>query len=63
MENKEKKAIDLLRDLRGYVKDSSGLSVSEAVYTTAAQAMRNAADAMEAKDRLLAEVDEFLRTN
>lgn len=59
----ENKAIELLRRLRGYVKDSSGVGISTLAYIPPAQAMRNAADEMERKDALLAEIDIFLSTH
>lgn len=53
-------AIKYLRELRKYVRDSSGLESIHAVYIPPAQQMRNAADEMERKDALLREIDEFL---
>lgn len=59
---KDGEAIDLLKRIRRYVNDSSGFGVMTLVYIPPAQAMRNAADEMEAKDALLREVDNFLST-
>jgi len=59
----ENKAIELLRQLRSYVNDSSGVGTMTLAYVSPAQAMRNAADEMERKDALLREIDEFLQAN
>lgn len=56
----EEKATELLRRLRRYVNDSSGVRTTSLVYIPPAQAMRNAANEMESKDALLREIDEFL---
>jgi len=55
-------AIKLLRRIRKYVSGSSefGAHISNAVYISSAQQLRNQANEMEAKDRLLAEIDQFL---
>lgn len=64
----ENKAIELLKKLRGYVNPSSGnigygAIATNAVYIHPAQALRNEADAIEAKEKLLKEIDEFLKDN
>jgi hypothetical protein len=61
----ENKAIEYLKILRSWVNYSSsnganfGISTN-AVYIPPAQVLRNSADEMENKDRLLKEIDEFL---
>lgn len=56
-------AIKLLQALRAMTKDSSATGFTNAIYITPAQQMRNAADEIERKDRLLAEIDQFLKEN
>ena len=57
----ENKAIELLKQLRSYEKNNTQTVLT--VNLTPAQAMRNAADAMERKDALLREIDSFLLDN
>lgn len=59
----ENEAKELLRKLRRYVSDNSGSVITNLMYISPAQAMRNVADAMEAKDALLREIDQFLERN
>lgn len=54
------KAISLLISARRYMDYSGGASIVHAVYISPAEQMRRAADQMEAKDRLIREIDEFL---
>lgn len=61
MENK--KAIELLRALRGLTVTRYGGGITTLAYISPSQQMRNAADEMERKDRLLAEIDQFLLEN
>lgn len=60
----ENKAIEYLRELRKYVSNfNDGAIITNAVYITPAQQLRNSADEMEAKERLLREIDDFLQAN
>ena len=56
----EDKAIELLKKVRPYLNNHSGFATTSAVYITPAQSLRNSADAMEAEEALIREVDEFL---
>lgn len=54
------KALELLRRARPYLSNHSGFSVTNAVYVSPAQSMRNAADDIEREVALIREIDEFL---
>lgn len=60
---KEEKAIEYLKILRSWVGFTSEANIgisTNAVYITPAQQLRNSADEMERKDKLLKEIDDFL---
>jgi hypothetical protein len=60
----ENKALELLKKIRPYVRNGNGGAIAvHAVYISPAQQLRNQADEMEAKERLLYEVDQFLMSN
>ena len=62
---KEEQAIKYLKELRSWVSFSSGANFgisTNAIYITPAQQLRNSADEMERKDKILKEIDEFLTT-
>lgn len=56
----ESKAKELLRNLRQYVHHSNGVRTTTLAYIPPSTVLRNAADEMERKDALLAEIDRFL---
>lgn len=58
-QEKAELAIKLLRSARRYLT-SSGPQAMNAIYIPPAQAMRNAADALEAQDSLIRAIDDFL---
>lgn len=59
----ENKALELLRRLRPLINNQSGAYAMNAVYISPSQQLRNEADAMDAKERLLREIDDFLAEN
>ncbi len=60
--NKETKAIELLRKIRPLIQ-GSGPTMMQAIYRSPAAQMRIAADELEAQEKLIREVDEFLKAN
>jgi len=62
MEKTLENAIKLLRSLRSIHSNSNGGAFStNAVYITPAQQLRNSADRMEYEDKLLQQIDEFIK--
>jgi hypothetical protein len=57
----EQKALELLKRARPLLH-ASGPQATTAIYIPPAEAMRRAAEEMEAQDALIIEIDEFLRT-
>lgn len=61
--SKQEQAIKYLKLLRGMVRNpNQGAVITNAVYISPAQSLRNSADEMERTESLLAEIDQFLLT-
>ena len=59
---KTAKALELLKKVRPYIGQGN-LMMTDAVFVTPAQSLRNQADKIEYKEALLKEVDEFIALN
>lgn len=61
---REQQAIEYLRQLRSLTRNDNQMAcIVNAVYISPAQQLRNSADEIERKEKLLAEIDQFLSTN